>query len=185
MRGKIFISYRRGDVAGDARGIRAVLERKFGKANVFMDVDNLLAGQRFDRELSKALSRCNVLVAVIGPRWMELLSEHARTGERDYVHDEIAAALKRDIVVIPALVGQKGRMPPLPQRGDLPEDIRDLVMYQKHEIAHESFDRDADELPEAIKVVLRGGRRGGARVGIVIFFLLALALILVVLANSR
>jgi hypothetical protein len=181
---KIFISYRRHDVPGEVRGIRARLQRKFGEANVFMDVDNLLAGQRFDRELSKALSRCNVLVAVIGPRWMELLSEHARSGEQDYVHDEVAAALKRDIVVIPVLVGQKGHMPPLPQRDALPKDIRDLVSYQRHIIAHESFDRDADDLAAAIPRVLEGGRRRLSWKGVVIFFVLALALLLLVL-NSK
>ena len=94
---KIFISYRRDDAPGDARGVRDRLVSTFGKANVFMDIDNLLAGQRFDRELEKALSQCDVLIAVIGPRWMKLLSGHTRSGERDYVHDEIAAALKRDI----------------------------------------------------------------------------------------
>jgi hypothetical protein len=122
-RGKIFISYRRDDAPGDARGIRDRLAGKFGKTNVFMDVDNLLAGQRFDRELEKALSQCDVLIAVIGPRWMKLLSGHTRSGDRDYVHDEIAAALKRDITVIPTLVGRKGHMPPLPHRDNLPEDI--------------------------------------------------------------
>lgn len=155
---RIFISYRRGDVPGDARGVCDRLERKFGKTNVFMDVDRLLAGQRFDRELDKALFQCDVLIAVIGPRWMELLSAHASSGERDFVHDEIAAALKRDIVVIPVLIGREGYMPSLPRRADLPEDIRELVQYQKHNIAHESFGRDADQLTAAIKSALRGAR---------------------------
>jgi tetratricopeptide (TPR) repeat protein len=157
-RGKIFISYRRDDVPGDARGVCNRLERKFGKANVFMDVDRLVAGQRFDRELDKALSQCDVLVAIIGPRWMESLAQHAHGSERDFVHDEIAAALKRDIVVIPALIGREGHMPSLRQRNDLPEEIRELILYQKHDIAHESFNRDADHLTAAIIAVLGGGR---------------------------
>ena len=123
-----------------------------------MDVDNLLAGQRFDRELDKALTQCDVLVAVIGSQWMKLLSEKALIGGRDYVRDEIAAALKREIVVIPALVGREGHMPPLPQPGDLPDDIRDLVQYQKHSIVHESFGRNLDDLIAAIEAVRRGGR---------------------------
>ena len=106
-----------------------------------MDVNNLVAGQRFDRELDKALAQCDVLVAVIGPRWTELLSEKTRSGARDYARDEIAAALKRDIVVIPALVGREGHMPSLPHPSDLPDEIRDLVLYQKQSIAHESFSR--------------------------------------------
>jgi len=56
MPGKIFISYRREDVAGDARGIRDALAAKFGRSSVFMDVDDLLAGRRFDVELAKALA---------------------------------------------------------------------------------------------------------------------------------
>jgi len=168
MRGRVFISYRRDDAPGDARGVCDRLTRKLGKANVFMDVDKLLAGQRFDRELDKALSQCDVLVAVIGPRWMELLSEYARGGKPDYVRDEIAAALKRDTVVIPVLVGREGHMPPLPQRNELPEDIRDLTLYQKQGIAHESFGRDTDELIAAINTVLRGKRRALPLKGIAI-----------------
>ncbi len=156
-RGKIFISYRRDDAPGDARSIRDRLARKFGEANVFMDVDRLLAGQRFDRELDKALSQCDVLLAVIGFRWTELLS--AQTGKRDFVREEIAAALKRDVPVIPVLVGREEHMPSLPQADDLPEEIRDLVLYQKHAIAHESFGRDAAELIAAIHFVLGSGSR--------------------------
>jgi tetratricopeptide (TPR) repeat protein len=152
----VFISYRRSDVPGDARGVYDRLVQKFGRNNVFMDVDRLLAGQRFDRELSKALVQCEVLIAIIGQRWMELLSEHAHGGERDFVRDEIAAALKREIVVIPVLIGRDGNMPPLPFPGDLPEEIRDLVHYQKHTIAHESFDRDTVDLISAIGSVLNG-----------------------------
>jgi hypothetical protein len=157
--GKIFVSYRRDDAAGDARSIYERLGRSFGEKKVFMDVDQLLAGQRFDRELDKALAECDVLIAVIGPRWMDLLSEQAKHGKRDYVRDEIAAALQRDIIVIPVMMGREANMPPLPLAEDLPENIRDLVLYQKHNIAHESFGRDATHLIAALKSLLRE-RRG-------------------------
>jgi TPR repeat protein len=159
MRGQIFISYRRDDVPGDARGIRDELARKLGKSNIFMDVDNLLAGQRFDRELENAVARCDVLIAIIGPRWMDLLSEKTRGGERDYVRDEIAAALKRGVIVIPVLVGKKARMPPLPRQEELPEGIRDLVLHQQHDVVHESFGRDSADLSAAIDTLLHGDRR--------------------------
>ncbi len=156
MRGRIFISYRRDDAPGDARGVADRLARNFGKTNVFMDVDNLLAGQRFDRELDRALSQCDVLIAILGPRWTDLLSR--ADGERDFVRDEIAAALKREIVVIPVLVGREGHMPALPQAKDLPEEIREFVLYQKHSVAHETFGRDTAELIAAIAAVLRARR---------------------------
>ena len=157
MPGKIFVSYRRDDAAGDARGVRDGLVARFGKSNVFMDVDNLLAGQRFDKELAKALTACDVLVAIIGPRWLELLKARIVSEERDYIREEISAALKRGIIVIPARIGREGHMPPLPRPEDLPEDIRDLVLYQKHDITHEHFGRDMTELSEAITKVRGSG----------------------------
>lgn len=145
-----------------------------------MDVDNLLAGQRFDRELDKALSQCDVLIAILGPRWVELLSRP--DGDRDFVRDEISAALKRDIVVIPVLVGREGRMPALPQARDLPEEIRDLVLYQKHGVAHETFGRDTDELIAAIAAVLSGRRPARSMKPFVIGGAVALAAAIVLFA---
>lgn len=158
MRGRIFISYRRDDAPADARSIRDRLARKFGESSVFMDVDNLFAGQRFDQELDKALSQCQVVIAVIGRRWMELLTEHRRAGGRDYVREEIGGALKRQIVVIPVLVGREGKLPLLPNAEDLPTELRELVQFQKHGVAHETFGRDAGELIAAIGNIFRAQR---------------------------
>jgi formylglycine-generating enzyme required for sulfatase activity len=158
MAGKIFISYRRDDDPAFAARVRDGLAGKFGKANLFIDVDDLFAGQRFDEELAKALAACDVLIAAIGERWMELLKAKITSGERDHVREEIAAALQRRIVVIPVRVGREGQLSPLPRAGDLPSDIRDLVLYQKHDVTHEHFGRDIAELVEAIRVVRRLNR---------------------------
>jgi TPR repeat protein len=120
-----------------------------------MDVDRLTAGQRFERELDRALGKCDVLIAVIGSRWMALLQEYAAQDRRDYVREEIAAALQRDMVVVPVLVGREASMPSLPPAQELPENIRDLVAFQKVNIAHESFRRDADDLVAALTAVFR------------------------------
>jgi formylglycine-generating enzyme required for sulfatase activity len=155
---KVFISYRRDDDPAAAARVRDGLAPSFGKANLFMDVDNLLAGQRFDQELAKALAVCDVLIAVIGSRWMQLLKSKSDGGERDYVREEIAAALRRQIMVIPVRVGREGQLLPLPGSEDLPADIRDLLLYQKHDVTHEHFGRDIAELIEAITVVRRSQR---------------------------
>ncbi|MCH9807989.1 MAG: SUMF1/EgtB/PvdO family nonheme iron enzyme [Alphaproteobacteria bacterium] len=155
MPGKLFISYRRDDARADARGLHDGLQRAFGKTNVFMDVDNLLPGQRFEDELDNALGQCDVLLAVIGPKWLNLLKERVKSGQRDHVRDEIAAALSRKIVVIPVLIDGTQLPPP----GELPEDIRELVSYQKHEISHEKFGRDVDELIAAIRIVGRSAKK--------------------------
>jgi formylglycine-generating enzyme required for sulfatase activity len=147
MPGKIFVNYRRDDARDMAARIRDRLAATFGDDNIFMDVDNLLAGQRFDRELEKALAETDVFLAVIGPRWHELLAERRASVERDYVHEEIAGALQRGIVVIPVLIERT----PLPRTADLPEDIRDLVLHQKHTVTHERFGRDVEDLVQAIR----------------------------------
>ena len=152
---KIFISYRRDDDPNGAARLRDGLAAKFGQANLFMDVDDLLAGQRFDDELAKALATCDVLIAIIGIRWLDLLKVKSTSGERDYVCEEIAAALNRKIAVIPVRVGREGQLAPLPLPDELPIAIRDLIQYQKHDVVHERFARDCAALSEAITVARR------------------------------
>jgi TIR domain len=122
---RIFVNYRRQDASAQAARLhdRLIAREAFGKANVFMDVDRLRAGQRFEDELNRALAATDVFVSVIGSRWAELLAERQASGERDYVREEIATALARGIPVIPVLVDRA----PLPARADLPADIRALV----------------------------------------------------------
>ena len=155
MPGKIFVSYRRDDDPNGAARIRDALTAKFGRQSVFMDVDDLLAGLRFDEELAKALAACDVFLAVIGPRWMDLLKAKAASGGRDYVREEIAEALKRKIAVIPVRIGREGQLPALPRADELAPEIRDLVHYQKHDVSYEQFGRDANALVDAITAVRR------------------------------
>src|SRR5215813_5369250 len=164
MPDKIFVSYRRDDDPNGAGRIRDALTAKFGRSSVFMDIDDLLAGLRFDEELAKALADCDVFLAVIGPRWMELLKSKSSSGDRDYVREEIAEALKRKIVVIPVRVGREGQLPPLPRADDLPDEIRDVVHYQKHDVTYEHFRRDAGALVDAITAVRRHVRPDSGRV---------------------
>ena len=56
MAGKIFVNYRRDDSAPYALSIAQYLEREFGAANVFLDIDRLRAGERFPKILEERLS---------------------------------------------------------------------------------------------------------------------------------
>ena len=76
-----------------------------------------------------------MLIAVIGPRWMDRPKATTANGERDYARAETAAALTRGNVVIPVRVGQEGRMPWLRREAELPDQIRDRVLYQKHDVS--------------------------------------------------
>ena len=144
--GKIFVNYRRDDAKAEAARLHDKLALHFGAANVFMDVDNLLPGERFDLKLQEALAETDIFLAVIGARWQELFEARAASGQRDYVREEIAAALARKIVVIPVPMDRAA----LPQEESLPPDIRELVLYHKQDVAHESFGRDVQALVSAI-----------------------------------
>jgi len=144
---KIFINYRRDDSAANAARIGDRLAQAMGRKRIFMDIDNLSAGQRFDRELENALAECTVFIAVIGKRWLDFLRQRAQSGERDYVREEIAGALKRGLFVVPVLTD--GAL--LPQADQLPPEVRDLVLHQKHILTHEYFGRDMDHLIQAIR----------------------------------
>jgi hypothetical protein len=144
---KIFISYRRDDVGADALNIRDRLASAYGERNVFMDIDKLTAGQRFDRALEAALGQCDVFLAIIGPRWLPILKERQAANVRDFVCEEIASALSRGILVIPVTINRA----PLPHANDLPGDIRQLVLHQKHDVSFERIGRDVDDLKAAIR----------------------------------
>ncbi len=159
MPGKIFINYRREDSRADAARIRDRLVAAFGAANVFMDVDNLMAGQRFDQELEKALVETDIFLAVMGSRWPQILYERSQAGGRDYVREEIAQALERGVTVIPVMIERA----PLPPEDWLPNDLKALVLHQKHDVSHDRFGRDVEELVEAIKAV-RKARGGGGTI---------------------
>jgi hypothetical protein len=147
MAAKIFVNYRRDDAKSEAARLRDRLAVAFGAANAFMDIDNLLAGERFDLKLQEALAETDVFLAVIGARWMDLLKARTASGEHDYVREEIAAALADGLTVIPVLMDRA----PLPRSEELPADIRGLVLHHKHDVAHESFGRDVAALIQSIK----------------------------------
>jgi formylglycine-generating enzyme required for sulfatase activity len=156
MAARIFISYRRDDVAGDARGVRNGLAQAFGQKGVFLDVNNLVDGDTFHRELERELDSCDTLVAIIGERWQELLDQRLAAGRNDYVRIEIATALARGIRVIPARVGHVGRMPAALVQERLPDDIRRLSSLHLRNLTHENFDRDVADMAKVIRDVRAG-----------------------------
>jgi TIR domain len=138
---KIFISYRRDDSAGHAGRIHDRLEREFGRNMVFMDVDKIPLGENFLKVLREEVGKCSVLLAIIGPGWLD-----ARDGDglrrlddpNDFVRAEIAAALDRDIPVIPILLdGMR-----IPRADQLPEDLQELPLRNGLDVRHASFHKD-------------------------------------------
>jgi TIR domain len=150
MTSGIFISYRRSDSKADARSICQRLEKTFGQGKVFIDVDSIRPGENFQSVLKDDLEKCSAMVAVIGPRWLELLRPSAPAeGEtsRDYVHLEVAFALARQLPIFPVLVDGAT----MPDAKDLPDDLKPLALRQAFSVRHDSFPRDMSWLEQELR----------------------------------
>src|SRR5271163_766568 len=150
---RIFINYRRDDTPGVAGRLFDYLASKYSRRELFMDVDAVQPGLDFAKQLDTQVSQCHVLLAVIGPHWLDA---HDQAGNRrldsdkDYVRIELASALKRDIVVIPVLV-DGAVMPP---EESLSEDLRPLARRHALELRHTRFNADADAIMHALETVV-------------------------------
>jgi TIR domain len=163
MRGKIFINYRRNDSGSYALNIAQYLERKFGRNSVFIDIDQIKAGQVFSEVLDSKLAQCKVMLAVIGPQW--LTARDQTTGglrledPNDWVRLEIECALTRGIPVVPILVGGAK----LPAQGELPSSLRPLVAHQCATITTDGFRYEMAGVADDVSSLM-GGRPSNAAV---------------------
>jgi hypothetical protein len=68
--------------AGQTGRIADRLKREFGEDSLFMDVDSIPLGVDFPKRLNDEVARCDVLIAPIGNRWIDLTDEKRRTPDR-------------------------------------------------------------------------------------------------------
>jgi hypothetical protein len=157
MSGQIFISYRREDSSAWAGRLSDRLKNNLPSNKIFMDVDTIDPGVDFIEAIEEVVAACDVLIAVIGTRW---LTSSDRRGTRrldipeDLVRLEIATALKRGIRVVPVLV--EGAT--MPEAGELPDDLKALVRRNALQIGHIRFDADAEHLVNAVERALEKAR---------------------------
>jgi len=93
--GRIFISYRREETAYPAGWLSDRLTERFGRGSVFKDVDSIAFGDDFAAAIATAVSSCDVLLALIGPRWVTMTDQHGRRRldrAGDFVRREIETA---------------------------------------------------------------------------------------------
>ena len=161
----IFVSYRRDDSRDIAGRLVDRLRRDYSDEQLFLDIDGIPAGTNFETVLAERLKACDVLLAMIGPQWVNAkdASGKRRLDEAgDYVRREIAAALQRDDVrVIPLLVSGAE----MPRAAELPDDLKPLVTRQNYQLRYERFNADADDLVAQLANVVppAGKRRFGKR----------------------
>lgn len=143
---KLFISYRRADSRHITDRIYGHVIRYCDEEKVFRDVDSIIAGANFRGAIADAIHQCNVVLVVIGARW---LSATNSDGMRrlddcdDYVRIEIETTLERGVPLIPVLTEDVS----MPSAEELPPSISELGSRQAIVIRGDpDFDHDIERL---------------------------------------
>ena len=127
---RIFINYRR----DDTKQITLLLHKELCKAfsnpkDIFLDTENIEYGSHFPSELMNALNRAQVVLVMIGEKWLTLTDSNGQqrlSHPDDWVRNEIFLALNMGKLIIPVLV-DGARMP---GKRELPESIEAVVEQQ-------------------------------------------------------
>lgn len=146
---KVLISYRRADTGAVAGHLAEKLKRPFGAANVFIDVDNIPYGVDFRDHIRSTMADCNVVLALIGPRWV---GEDSRRIDdpSDYLRIEIETAFQLGLRVIPVLV-DGARMP---GAATLPTSLEPLAFLNAAPLSiGRDFDVHSGRIADAIRLV--------------------------------
>lgn len=123
---RIFINYRRTDHPDFVERIRDWFAWKYGRENVFMDFDTIPPFTPFAHFIREEVRKCDVLVAIIGPQWVDLLHERmAEDDSEDYARLEIRLALEEEKLIAPVCIKKAG----VPLARDLPPDIKSMLDY--------------------------------------------------------
>jgi hypothetical protein len=143
--GRIFISYRREETAYPAGWLFDRLAEHFGAGQIFKDVDSIELGDDFVEMITRAVGSCDVLLALIGDRWLTVIDKQGRRrldDPNDFVRLEIEAALKRNVRIIPILV--EGAT--MPYADELPAALAGLARRQALELSPSRFEYDTSRL---------------------------------------
>jgi TIR domain len=152
----IFISYRQTDTIAWAGRLFDHLSKSFGKSQVFMDIEGSIPrGADLDRVLTNALESCDVLLVLVGREWISCTCTDGRRRldvPEDWVRNEIATALRRNIYIMPVLFGGASR----PEKTQLPEDLRPLCGHRLWaEVTDTRWEYDVGEIiKDLIKTTL-------------------------------
>jgi hypothetical protein len=149
---RVFLNYRRDDSSGHVGRLYDRLSQYFGYDNIFMDIDTIAPGLDFVEAIENAVGSCDVLLAVIGQRWLtstDAPGQRRLDNPEDFVRLEIMTALERKILVIPVLVDGAS----MPRSTELPDVLQPLARCQALVVSNQ-FHPDVDCLIATLERVL-------------------------------
>src|SRR5262249_4220371 len=127
----IVISYRRAEAAGTAGRMFDRLKAHFGDGSVFMDIDRIPAGANLRQHIKGILTSSDIVLAIIGPRWMGDGGRRRISDGGDLVRFEVETALEEGIPLIPVLVDHAT----MPATRDLPDSLREIADLNAAEVS--------------------------------------------------
>ena len=146
--GRIFFNYRREDSQWAMGRLYDSLVRELGPEEVFMDFSGIPVATDFRDYLATELNRCDVLLAGICTRWVDLFRQ--RTGTEDHVLMEIETALEIGVPVLPLLLGTEKDLS-MPREDELPPSIARISRLDAARVEPgESFYSDVQNLIASI-----------------------------------
>jgi hypothetical protein len=156
---RITISYRRDDSLDITGRIFDRLAGHFGREAVFRDIDNIPPGTDFRRHIDRVLDESDIVLAIVGPRWIGPDDEQRRLASpADPVRLEIETALRKDKPLIPVLVSRAV----MPHPEALPESLHDFAYRNAVQVdSGQDFDVHVVRLIRAMEQILRVGEESG------------------------
>jgi TIR domain len=144
----IFITYRREDTTSQAGRLYDCLTEYYGKDAVFKDVDSIDPGRPWREAIERSVGSADVVMALIGPRWLPELE--ARSGQEDFVRYELEVALNRDRRVIPLLINGTS----MPSQAELPKTLEGLAERQGFDVSDARWRSDLEELRRRLDPIM-------------------------------
>jgi hypothetical protein len=152
---EIFINYRTGDEENVAALLESALSHRFAPEVFFRASRSIELGDDYEKALVTAVRRSVALLAVIGPRWLEVRDAEGRRKidvETDWTRREILEAFDNRVKVIPVLVGS---VRPL-SAADLPAELSELAVCEYTRLRNRDMTSDLDRLAVELAKLVPG-----------------------------
>lgn len=152
----VFISYRRLDGNLQALLVHKELEQRLPADDIFMDGADIGWGDDFVQAIDARMARADVVIVIIGKRWLEMLQ--ARERGDDWVRHEVTTALRLRAASLAA--GGKARPRVLPvlvdaaaqiDKNSLPEALRALATINTKSFDEHASESSLNQIVEAVR----------------------------------
>jgi len=142
----VFINYRRKDSAWAAGRIADYLRTIYEDDEIFLDTRSIDLGDDFDETITKRIKASNILLVIIGEKWLNI--DDPVSGIRrldmddDFVRKEIITAIQNKLIIIPVLIDDTG----MPWGVHLPYEIKSLSKRNAARVRADHFINDMKPL---------------------------------------